>query len=76
MVDFKEKRSLCSESKITLIADDNTRALIKEVLNEIMNSKLKEMMAMILKAVGKQPWNGILELALSQPHTMLISQHA
>lgn len=37
------------------MADDNTHALIKEVLNETLNRKLEKMIARILRAIEKQP---------------------
>lgn len=37
------------------MAYDNTRPLIEEVLNETLNGKLEEMIARILKVVGKKP---------------------
>lgn len=36
------------------MADSNTHALIKEMLDETLNGKLKETTARILRAIGKQ----------------------
>lgn len=36
------------------MANDNTHAFFGEVLDETVNRKLEEMMARILRAVGKQ----------------------
>lgn len=48
-------RSPIVEFETTLMADDNTLTLIKEVLDDTLYGKLEEMIVRILKAIRKQP---------------------
>lgn len=48
-------RSPSTVLETSLMAYDNTRPLIEEVLDETLNGKLEEMIARILKVVGKKP---------------------
>lgn len=51
----RRSRSLIVEFETTLMADDNTLTLIKEVLDDTLYGKLEEMIVRILKAIRKQP---------------------